>query len=118
VSSTVISSSRDEAVLDCGRKSIGIDRAPPEPMDSDATVKVLHGEFSVHEEHTVITQSAVKRLVVGDRVRMVPGYSPTTVNLYDIYYVVVDGLVADVWPIGSRYGRRTASVSAPSQSPR
>ena len=37
-----------------------------------------------------------------------PGYSPTTVNLYDIYYVVDDDVVVDVWPILGRYGSATA----------
>lgn len=112
VSATVISCSDDGAVIDCGRKSIGIDRAAPELLGSRASVQHLHGEFSVHEEHTILTQPPHERLAVGDRVRVVPGYSPTTVNLYDIYYVAVDGQVVDVWPIAGRYGRATASVSA------
>jgi D-serine deaminase-like pyridoxal phosphate-dependent protein len=40
--------------------------------------------------------------VVGDSVALVPGYSPSTVNCYDAYYVVRDGLVADVWPVVPR----------------
>lgn len=32
------------------------------------------------------------------------GYAPTTVNLYEIYYVVDDDQIVDVWPIRARYG--------------
>ena len=42
-------------------------------------------------------------LDVGDRVELMPGYAPTTVNLYDIYYVVDDDRIVDVWPIDARY---------------
>jgi D-serine deaminase-like pyridoxal phosphate-dependent protein len=37
-----------------------------------------------------------------------PGYSPTTVNFYDMYYVVQDGVVVDVWPVFARYGTQTS----------
>ncbi len=37
-----------------------------------------------------------------------PGYGPTTVNLYDCYFVVEERLVTDVWPMLARYGSETA----------
>ena len=49
-------------------------------------------------------------LAVGDRVERMPGCSPTTVDFYDIYYVVADGVVIDVWPIHARYGSASAAV--------
>jgi D-serine deaminase-like pyridoxal phosphate-dependent protein len=39
-----------------------------------------------------------------------PGYAPTTVNLYDCYFVIEDGAVIDVWPVCGRYGADTAGV--------
>jgi D-serine deaminase-like pyridoxal phosphate-dependent protein len=33
---------------------------------------------------------------------LLPGYAPTTVNLYDVYHVVEQGVVVDVWPIVPR----------------
>jgi hypothetical protein len=39
-----------------------------------------------------------------------PGYAPTTVNLYDCYFVIEDGTVADVWPIRGRYGSETSGI--------
>ena len=47
---------------------------------------------------------------MGDRVELMPGYSPTTVNFYDMYYVVRDDRIIDVWPILARYGSATAGV--------
>jgi D-serine deaminase-like pyridoxal phosphate-dependent protein len=38
-------------------------------------------------------------LQLGDTVELLPGYAPTTVNLYDVYHVVQGGRVVDVWPI-------------------
>lgn len=110
VLATVISLSGDTAVLDCGRKSIGIDRTPPEVVGGRGAVRFEHGEHFIHEEHTVLDLVPGSRLAVGDRVELMPGYSPTTVNFYDLYYVVDDGLVVDVWPVHARYGSATAAV--------
>jgi len=110
VAATVTSSTGDSAVVDCGRKSIGIDRAVPELIGEAAKIKFDHGEYAIHEEHVVLTLRESSALKVGDRVELVPGYSPTTVNLYDIYYVVEDDVVIDVWPIEARYGRTTAGI--------
>jgi D-serine deaminase-like pyridoxal phosphate-dependent protein len=111
VVATVTSRNGDSAVVDCGRKSIGIDRAVPELLGDFGKVKFDHGEFAIHEEHVVLTLNDGSGLAVGDRVEFLPGYSPTTVNLYDIYYVVEDDVVIDVWPIEARYGRGTAGIS-------
>jgi D-serine deaminase-like pyridoxal phosphate-dependent protein len=107
---TVISRSGNTAVLDCGRKSIGIDRTPPEVVGGLGTIRVEHGEDFIHEEHTVLDLAAGSALSVGDRVELMPGYGPTTVNLYDIYYVVSGGLVIDIWPVHARYGSATAGA--------
>jgi D-serine deaminase-like pyridoxal phosphate-dependent protein len=110
VLATVISRSGDLAVLDCGRKSIGIDRTPPEVVGEGGTIRFEHGEHFVHEEHTALDLAPGSTLGVGDRVELMPGYAPTTVNLYDFYYVVDDASLLDVWPILARYGSATAGV--------
>ena len=107
--STIISRSSDTAVLDCGRKSIGIDRTPPEVVGGHGRVRFEHGEHFVHEEHTVL-DLLDSTLSVGDRLELMPGYSPTTVNLYDMYHVVTDDVVVDVWPVHARYGSETAGL--------
>jgi D-serine deaminase-like pyridoxal phosphate-dependent protein len=111
VLATIISRTGDMAVLDCGRKSIGIDRTPPELVDARGAVRFEHGEHFIHEEHTAIELEDEPDLVVGETVRMMPGYSPTTVNFYDCYYVVEDGVVIDVWPVLGRYGSETAGTA-------
>lgn len=113
VLSTIISRTGDLAVLDCGRKSIGIDRTPPELVGASGAVRFEHGEHFVHEEHTAIELREEPELGVGDTVRMMPGYSPTTVNFYDFYYVVEDGVITDLWPVLGRYGSETAGAAAP-----
>jgi D-serine deaminase-like pyridoxal phosphate-dependent protein len=110
VLATVISRTGSLVVVDCGRKSIGIDRTPPEVVGGQATVRFEHGEHFVHEEHTALQLAPGSTLDVGDRVELMPGYGPTTVNLYDIYYVAADDTIVDVWPILARYGSATAGV--------
>jgi D-serine deaminase-like pyridoxal phosphate-dependent protein len=110
VLATVIHRSGDLAVLDCGRKSIGTDRTPPEVVGGAGTLRFEHGEYFVHEEHTAIDLPPGSALAVGDRIELMPGYAPTTVNFYDCYYVVDDAKVTDVWPILARYGSATAGV--------
>jgi D-serine deaminase-like pyridoxal phosphate-dependent protein len=111
VLASVISRSGQMAVLDCGRKSIGIDRTPPELVGVPGVIRFEHGEYFIHEEHTAIELDEGAQLEVGDTVRLMPGYSPTTVNLYDCYYVVEGDTVTDVWPVLGRYGSETAGMA-------
>ena len=110
---TIISRAGEMAVLDVGRKAIGIDRTLPELVGGGAAVRYEHGEHFIHEEHTAIVLDAGSTLDVGDRVELMSGYAPTTVNFYDIYYVVDGGRIVDVWPIEARYGSATAGPPAP-----
>ena len=110
VLSTVISRHGDLAVLDSGRKSIGIDRTPPEVVSGEGVLRYEYGVPFIHEEHIGLELAADSQLAVGDRVEMMPGYAPTTANFYDCYHVVEDGVIVDVWPILARYGSATAGV--------
>jgi D-serine deaminase-like pyridoxal phosphate-dependent protein len=110
VLASIISRTGTMAVVDCGRKSIGIDRTPPELVGVRGAVRFEHGEYFIHEEHTALELEDSCDLRVGDTVRMMPGYAPTTVNFYDCYYVVEDELVIDVWPVLGRYGSETAGA--------
>jgi D-serine deaminase-like pyridoxal phosphate-dependent protein len=108
VLASVVSKTGQMAVIDCGRKSIGIDRTVPELVGDVGEIRFEHGEYFIHEEHTAIELAA--DLGVGDTVELMPGYGPTTVNLYDCYYVVEDDRIIDVWPVCGRYGSETAGV--------
>jgi D-serine deaminase-like pyridoxal phosphate-dependent protein len=110
VVSTIISRSGSTAVLDAGRKSIGIDRTPPELVGTKGRIRFEHGEHFIHEEHIAIELDE-PGLAVGDTVRLMPGYSPTTVNFYDCYFIAEGDVVIDVWPIRGRYGTESIGVA-------
>ena len=89
---TVISRHGRTTILDCGKKSIGLEAPAPRLLDHVSTVQY------VAEEHTVLELGDAARLTVGDRVEVVPSYCPVAVNLHDVYFVVDEGIVVDVWP--------------------
>ncbi len=93
---TVMSRHETTAVLDCGTKVVAIDLAPPLPMDSSIKVR------EVHEEHTLLDVAADHPLRFGDRVELTVGYCGGTVNLHDVYHVVEQDRVVDIWPILAR----------------
>jgi D-serine deaminase-like pyridoxal phosphate-dependent protein len=109
---TVTSRTGDMAVVDVGRKSIGIDRAVPQLVGTKGEVRVEHGEHSIHEEHTCLTLTDEPDICVGTTIRLMPGYAPTTVNLFDCAFVIDGDEVIDVWPVRGRYGSDTAGVGA------
>ena len=93
VQASVISRPGDRVIVDAGSKSIA---------DPAYVTVVGHDWLSVvrfDEEHGVFAAPGGSGLAVGDSVALVPGYSPSTVNCYDVYHVVRDGTVIDVWPI-------------------
>jgi D-serine deaminase-like pyridoxal phosphate-dependent protein len=96
VLATVVIQHGSTIVLDAGLKSIGVDEALPTMVP----YPFYRAEF--HEEHALFSiddRSALRR---GDTVELIPGYAPTTVNLYDAFHVVEDGIVTDIWPIAPR----------------
>jgi D-serine deaminase-like pyridoxal phosphate-dependent protein len=98
VMATVIGRHGDLLVLDAGRKAVDTSLRPLEPPDPRATLAF------VHEEHAGFRYDGEAPGAVGDRVHIVPGYAPTTVNLFGAYHVVEDGRVVDVWPVLARHG--------------
>jgi D-serine deaminase-like pyridoxal phosphate-dependent protein len=93
---TVISRRETTAVLDCGTKVIAVDLALPQPLDSTMQVR------EVHEEHTLLNVAADHALRYGDRVELTIGYCGGTVNLHDVYHVIEQDRVVDIWPILAR----------------
>jgi D-serine deaminase-like pyridoxal phosphate-dependent protein len=96
VLATVVSRHQTTVVLDCGKKTVGVDFAPPQIVGEAAKVRY------VSEEHTVFDVDSDCGLDVGQRVELIPSYCPTTINLHDVYYVVQDGIVIDIWPVLAR----------------
>jgi D-serine deaminase-like pyridoxal phosphate-dependent protein len=96
VLTTVVSRHRTTAVLDCGKKTVGVDFSPPRIVGEAAKVRY------VSEEHTVFDVDPDCGLDVGQKVELIPSYCPTTINLHDFYNVVQDGVVIDIWPVLAR----------------
>jgi D-serine deaminase-like pyridoxal phosphate-dependent protein len=97
VASTVISRHGRTVVLDCGRKSVGIDYVAP-PLVSHPEGRVRY----YAEEHCLVDFPGPPSLDVGDVADVKAGYGPTTVNLHDVFHVVEDGVVTDIWAVTPR----------------
>jgi D-serine deaminase-like pyridoxal phosphate-dependent protein len=96
VLATVVSRNCSTLVIDAGKKTVGVDFTVPGIVGGGATVK------TTAEEHMICEVGPDCTMRVGDRVEVIPGYCPTTVNLHDVYHVVEKGIVKDIWPILAR----------------
>lgn len=94
VLTTVVIEQGKTRVLDCGSKSICVDEAGV-PMKLYPFYKAR----DFHEEHALFDVDDRCQLKLGDTVELIPGYSPSTVNMYDAYHVVEGGVVTDIWPV-------------------
>lgn len=83
-------------ILDAGRKSIGIDFVPPPILGHDYVARYYA------EEHALFDVDDRLRAGPADRIRLVSGYAPTTVNLHDVLFAVQGEQVVDVWPVFPR----------------
>ena len=54
------------------------------------------------EEHGRFAVPAGGGLTLGEVVQLLPGFAPSTVNIYDAYHVAEDGVVVDIWPVVPR----------------
>ena len=95
---TVISRHGTTVVLDCGKKTASVDLGLPHVLGHAASVRY------VSEEHTVLDVSTDSALAIGDRVELMTGYCPTTINLHDVYFVANGQTIIDVWPIFAQGG--------------
>lgn len=95
VAGTVISRKGHRCVLDSGLKAVSANQATP-GLASDIGKLVF-----VDEEHLRFDAHGSEPRV-GDRIKILPGHGPLTVNLHDRIHVVCDDLVADEWPIVAR----------------
>jgi D-serine deaminase-like pyridoxal phosphate-dependent protein len=97
VAGTVVSRQGNTVILDCGRKVVGIDFVTP-PLVSHPGGEVRY----YAEEHCLVDFPGPPPLDLGDVAEVMGGYGPTTVNLHDVFHVVEDGVVTDIWPITPR----------------
>ncbi|HEV7712268.1 MAG TPA: alanine racemase [Asanoa sp.] len=93
---TVVARHGDTLILDCGRKSVGIDFVSPPLQGHDYVARYFA------EEHALFDVDARLAADLGDRLRLVTGYAPTSVNLHDVLFVVAGDEVVEVWPVFPR----------------
>jgi D-serine deaminase-like pyridoxal phosphate-dependent protein len=98
LSGTVVSRpTRDRCVADCGHKATTKDHGYPLVRGiPGATVTALN------DEHATIALPPDSRVEIGDRIQLLPSHTDPTINLHDVFYVVVDDRVIAVWPIAGR----------------
>ena len=108
VHTTVISAARGKRVVDAGSKAVDLLSGVPKavsidgaaPPGLDAVVFSSGGD-----EHGVLRGDALDDdavLPVGSTLQLVPGHCDPTVNMYNEFVCVRDGVVEDVWPIDAR----------------
>jgi len=91
VLSTIISRRPTRIVTDAGAKTVGADLA----VLRDYNYPVVRYD----EEHGIFSIDNSCPLKVGDKVELSIGYTPFAVNYFDVYHVVEDDRVVDIWPI-------------------
>jgi D-serine deaminase-like pyridoxal phosphate-dependent protein len=96
VLTSVMARHGDTVIFDAGRKSIGIDFVSPPIQGYDYQARYYA------EEHALFDTDASFTADLGDRVRLICGYAPTTVNLHDVMFAAQGNRVADVWPVFPR----------------
>jgi len=87
----------DRAVLDAGLKACNILEHPPIPAAAGIAIGTLHAEHC--ELHL---SGEGRKLQIGDKVEIVPGYSDLTTPLHDQFYGFRDDRLEVVWPILGR----------------
>jgi 3-hydroxy-D-aspartate aldolase len=105
---TVISRpTEDRAIVDAGLKALAFDSGPlivcDEPAATYERASDEHGRFAI--------SAATNRLGLGDKIRLVPGHSDLTVNLYDWYVGIRDNRIEQLWR--SRREERFTDVATP-----
>lgn len=88
----------DRAVVDAGLKAHSVDSGMPNVVGYPGV------EFAgASDEHGVLKISNPNSpLKLGDKIKLIPGHCDPTVNLYDCYVCVRNGVVEALWPITAR----------------
>ena len=88
----------ERAVVDAGLKASSVDSGLPTVWQRPGLEYVR-----ASDEHGVIeAKSGAALPELGDKLLLVPGHCDPTVNLYDWYVCMRDGVVEAIWPITAR----------------
>jgi D-serine deaminase-like pyridoxal phosphate-dependent protein len=91
VGTTVISRAPRRLIVDVGSKTVA---SPALSRLVGLDVPVVR----LDEEHGIFSSSDPQP-PVGTFLRMIPGYGPSTVASFDVFHVVEDDRVVDIWPV-------------------
>jgi len=84
--------------VDAGFKAFASEEAAPTARNVDGVVYHFAGD-----EHGILELKAPSRPVrLGDKLEFLTPHCDPTVNLHDVYHVVRDGVVEELWPIAAR----------------
>jgi D-threonine aldolase len=88
----------ERAVLDAGLKASSVDSGLPQPWNRTGLTLTR-----VSDEHGVLEIApGAPAPALGEKLLLVPGHCDPTVNLYDWYVCVRNGVVEALWPISAR----------------
>ena len=95
VLATVISVSEKYAVADCGLKALGMDHGLPDLGDAGKV-------WFCSDEHLTFAPAPDRPVRVGDRISVIPAHVDPTVAYHEVFHVVREGRVSEVWPVDMR----------------
>lgn len=91
------------AVVDAGHKALGNDQGMPAVAAAPGSGFEGAAYARPSDEHGTLTLAGDNWMpALGEKVRLIPGHVDPTVNLYDWFVVVEDGIVVDLWEITAR----------------
>ncbi|MBO6519046.1 MAG: DSD1 family PLP-dependent enzyme [Rhodospirillales bacterium] len=100
---TVMSATKPgRAVVDAGHKALGNDQGMPWVAD----IPGARYEGPSDDHGTLVLDEAARGVLLGEKIRLIPGHCDPTVNLYDWFVVVQGGRVVDLWEISARGATR------------
>jgi 3-hydroxy-D-aspartate aldolase len=98
--SVVSANSHGMATVDAGYKALATDAGVPVVVAGGPPGSVF---YFMGDEHGLIVDPSRQHLWrLGERVRLAVPHCDPTVNLYDAYHVVHQGVLEDIWPITAR----------------
>jgi D-serine deaminase-like pyridoxal phosphate-dependent protein len=94
VRGTVISRHDGRAVVDVGRRAVGLEYGPP------IAVGFIAEGVAMSDEHATVTMKDPPPL--GTQIDLIPGQIRTTFNLHDRVWLSRGGALVDCWPVSAR----------------
>lgn len=96
---TVMSATKPgRAVVDAGHKALGNDQGMPWVAD----IPGARYQGPSDDHGTLVLDDAARGVLLGEKIRLIPGHCDPTANLYDWFVVVKGGTVVDLWEITGR----------------